>query len=161
VLSQNQQYVELLKGDTLYLSFQNQTAVPQGMKRSFVFETRGRYVVPNDSTGAQGGRGAGEAKQMTTESTVAAVPTDYALKPNFPNPFNPSTVIQYQLPKTSNVTITVHDILGRTVATLVNERKAAGYHQVNFKASNFASGTYFYRIQAGEFVQTKKMLLVK
>jgi len=85
----------------------------------------------------------------------------YRLEQNYPNPFNPTTNITYVLPKTENVSLKVYDVLGREVATLVNEVKPAGAYTVPFNASNLASGVYFYKLQAGSFVQTKKMMLVK
>jgi hypothetical protein len=88
-------------------------------------------------------------------------PKSYALYNNYPNPFNPSTTIKYELPKTSEVRLSVFDMLGREVSVLVNERRDAGVHEVRFIASNFSSGVYLYRIRAGEFVQTRKLLLLK
>lgn len=88
-------------------------------------------------------------------------PTKFSLYQNFPNPFNPSTTISYQIPKTANVTIKAFDILGREVATLVNEEKPAGNYEVKFDASNIASGIYYYQIKTGKFVQTRKMILLK
>ena len=85
----------------------------------------------------------------------------YRLEQNYPNPFNPTTNITYVLPKTENVSLKVYDVLGREVATLVNEVKPAGAYTVPFNASNLASGVYFYKLQAGSFVQTKKMMLIK
>jgi hypothetical protein len=85
----------------------------------------------------------------------------YSLKQNFPNPFNPYTTIEYSIAKAGLVEIEVIDILGRRLKTLVNEFQNRGKHQVNFDASEFSSGIYFYRIRSGEFVQTKKMLLLK
>lgn len=85
----------------------------------------------------------------------------YRLEQNYPNPFNPTTNISYVLPKAENVSLKVYDVLGREVATLVNEVKAAGAYTVPFNASNLSSGVYFYKLQAGSFVQTKKMMLVK
>lgn len=86
---------------------------------------------------------------------------EFRLHQNFPNPFNPNTIIRYQIPDAGNVSLKVFDILGREVETLVNEFKSAGGYEVTFKASQFASGVYFYRLQTGKYVQTKKMLLVK
>ncbi len=83
------------------------------------------------------------------------------LENNYPNPFNPTTEIRYQIPKVSHVTLKVFDILGREVATLVNEQKSPGTYTVRWDASGVASGIYFYRMQAGMFVETKKMLLVR
>jgi hypothetical protein len=90
-----------------------------------------------------------------------STPAEYALRQNYPNPFNPSTTINYSVPKSGLVTIKVYDIIGLDVATLVNEEKAPGTYSVNFNARKFASGIYFYRIQAGSFIDTKKMILLK
>ena len=95
------------------------------------------------------------------EKTGEVVPTAYSLSQNYPNPFNPSTTIKYELPKSSHVSLTVFDILGREVSVLVNERRDAGVHEVRFEAAGLASGVYFYRLQAGPFVDTKKLLLVR
>jgi hypothetical protein len=89
------------------------------------------------------------------------IPTTARLYQNYPNPFNPSTTIKYELPKTSNVRLSVCDLLGREVTELLNERREAGAHEVKFDASALSSGMYFYRLQAGEFVQTRKLLLVR
>ncbi|MCS7210102.1 MAG: S8 family serine peptidase [Chloroherpetonaceae bacterium] len=91
----------------------------------------------------------------------AGLPRTFELAQNYPNPFNPSTAISYQLPTATNVVLKVYDMLGREVATLVNARQEAGRYQVTFNATNLASGIYFYRLQAGSFVETKKMMLVK
>ena len=93
--------------------------------------------------------------------TGDARPTVYELAQNFPNPFNPSTTIRYQLPNDGIVTLKIYDILGSEVATLVNEEKAAGRYEVNFNASSLASGVYIYKIQAGGFINSKKMILLK
>ena len=96
-----------------------------------------------------------------TSIEAKAIPVAFSLEQNYPNPFNPSTVIGYQLPVNSEVSIEVYNLLGRRVATLVNERKPAGHHNVTFDASGLSSGVYVYRIRAGEFVKTRKMMLVK
>jgi hypothetical protein len=88
-------------------------------------------------------------------------PKDFLLEQNYPNPFNPSTKISYQLPNAGNVTLKVFDVLGREVATLVDEYKNAGRFEVEFNANNLPSGVYFYQLKAGEFVETKKMILLK
>jgi hypothetical protein len=89
------------------------------------------------------------------------IPFAYSLSQNYPNPFNPSTKISFGLPKAGNVKMVVFDLLGREVATLVNEFRTAGNHTVDFNAASLASGVYFYKIEAGDFTATKKMLLVK
>ncbi len=86
---------------------------------------------------------------------------DFRLEQNYPNPFNPSTTISYQLPKAEFVTVKIFDTIGNEVKTIVKENKPAGVHEVNFDASQLSSGIYLYRIDAGTFHQSKKMLLVK
>jgi hypothetical protein len=89
------------------------------------------------------------------------VPAQFVLKQNYPNPFNPATVIRYEVPKAGVVSLTVYNVLGQRVRTLVNEVQAPGTYTVRFDASDLATGMYFYRIHAGTFSQVKKMLLVK
>jgi len=95
------------------------------------------------------------------ENTVSDLPTQFALMHNYPNPFNPTTIINYQLPKSAKVSLRVYDLSGREVATLVNTVQSAGYYSVIFNAANLPSGAYIYRLQAGNFVETKKLLLVR
>jgi len=95
------------------------------------------------------------------DSDLAALPGTFELKGNFPNPFNPTTNIQFAIPAASDVTLTVYDMLGRQVAVLVNGTLSAGTHTATFDASNLSSGTYMYRLQAGNFVETSKMMLIK
>jgi hypothetical protein len=89
------------------------------------------------------------------------LPTEYGLDQNYPNPFNPSTTISYQLPEKNHVSLNVYDILGNLVSTLVDREMEAGYYNVNWNASQLASGIYIYRIISGSFVSTKKMILMK
>jgi hypothetical protein len=89
------------------------------------------------------------------------LPEHFSLEQNYPNPFNPSTTIRYQLPVNGFVTLKVYDVLGREVKTLVSERENAGIHVVGFNATNLPSGVYFYRLQAGTYHDTKKLLLLK
>ncbi|MBK7632778.1 MAG: T9SS type A sorting domain-containing protein [Ignavibacteriales bacterium] len=89
------------------------------------------------------------------------LPKNFILSQNYPNPFNPVTTIKYQIPHRSNVSLKIYDLLGNEVADLVNEEQEVGFYNIDFDASKFSSGVYFYRIQAGDFVQTKKMILLK
>lgn len=89
------------------------------------------------------------------------LPKHFGLSQNYPNPFNPATVINYQLPYASDVMIEIFDITGRKVSTLVNKKQSAGFHSIRFNAADFASGTYFYRMQAAGFNQVKKFMLIK
>jgi hypothetical protein len=89
------------------------------------------------------------------------IPKEYVLFQNFPNPFNPITHIRFGLPKAGDVKIELFNILGKCVATLINERKPAGYHVIHINASEFASGLYFYQIKVGDFHKVRKMLFLK
>ncbi|MEW5800420.1 MAG: T9SS type A sorting domain-containing protein, partial [Bacteroidota bacterium] len=109
---------------------------------------------------------------QSVEVTVANAPKEFALIQNYPNPFNPTTTIQYSLgtdahPSNNNMhgraltTLKIYDVLGREVATLVNEVKEAGNYSVQWNASKFSSGIYYARLQSGEQVQMKKMVLLR
>jgi hypothetical protein len=90
-----------------------------------------------------------------------SVPTEFALEQNYPNPFNPTTIIKYQIPTSGNVTIKVNDILGNEVAKLVDDFMGTGKYEVSFDASSLASGVYIYRLNINDFVNVKKMILLK
>ena len=94
------------------------------------------------------------------ESQIDA-PTSFGIKQNYPNPFNPNTTIIYQVSKLSFITIKVFDVLGNDITTLVNEEKSIGTYQITWDAANIPSGIYFYKLRAGDFVETKKMILLK
>jgi hypothetical protein len=102
-----------------------------------------------------------EVTGIGSDNGLKFTPTEFALEQNYPNPFNPSTKISWQSPVGSHQTIKVYDVLGNEVATLVDEYKNAGRYEVEFNAINLSSGVYFYQIQAGEFVKTKKMILIR
>jgi hypothetical protein len=89
------------------------------------------------------------------------LPAEYNLSQNYPNPFNPTTTINFQIPLSSKVTLKIYDVLGREVKSLVNEFKIAGKYSVTFNATNLASGVYFYNLRAGNYVESKKMILLK
>lgn len=91
----------------------------------------------------------------------STIPQKFALEQNYPNPFNPSTIINFSLAKGGQVTLSVYDLLGQQVSELVNERREAGVYEVKFDGSNLSSGVYFYRLQAGDFVATKRLLLLR
>ena len=100
-------------------------------------------------------------KNPAVATPLASEVPSFALEQNYPNPFNPNTTITYALPRSSDVRLSVYDILGREVSVLVNERRDAGVHEVKFDGTNLASGVYMYRIQAGGFVQVKRLLLLR
>jgi hypothetical protein len=89
------------------------------------------------------------------------LPVQYKLKQNYPNPFNPSTIIRFAVPERSTVVLKIYDVLGSEIQTLVNEEMERGWYEKVFTANGYASGMYIYRMQAGDYISTKKMLLVK
>jgi len=107
-----------------------------------------------------GAYGGGESA-VGIDEPVTSMPDRTSLSQNYPNPFNASTVIKYELPQQSQVTIDIYDILGRKVTTLVDKQQPAGYYQTIWRADDFSSGIYFYKLQAGDYNETKKMSLLK
>lgn len=107
-----------------------------------------------------------ENSQALGAVEVAAIPTTYALELNYPNPFNPSTTIRYQIPNQSNVNLDIYNLQGQKIRTLVAKEQKAGYYNVVWDGRNEAgqtvsSGVYLYRVQAGSFVASHKMLMIK
>jgi len=98
---------------------------------------------------------------VNVSDPVNNIPDVYSLQQNYPNPFNPETRIPYSTPQSGLVTLKVFDVLGKEVVTLVNEVKTAGNHEIRFNASSFPSGVYFYKMEAGDFVESKKMVLLE
>lgn len=96
-----------------------------------------------------------------TDINKDELPTDFALYQNYPNPFNPSTTILYSIPEQSYVSLIVYDLIGNKVAALVEQKQPAGKYEVNFDAGKLPSGIYFYTLQTGKFLQTKKLILLK
>ncbi len=103
----------------------------------------------------------GDTTVVSVEDENPEMPKEFSLSQNYPNPFNPSTNIQYAIDSRQYVSLKVYDILGKEVAILVNEEKLAGNYKITFDASSLPSGIYFYQLQAGSFVQTRKMVLLK
>ncbi len=89
------------------------------------------------------------------------IPKEFSLKQNHPNPFNPSTTIEFELPKTSDVILKIFNVLGEEVTTLVSDRLSAGSYSYEWDASKLASGVYLYRLHASEYIETRKMVLMK
>jgi hypothetical protein len=101
------------------------------------------------------------AVPVGVENDLSLFPEEYFLAQNFPNPFNPTTTIKYQIPELSFVTLKVYDVLGNEIKTLVYKEKPAGAYELTWYAEGLPSGVYYYRLQAGDFVETKKMVLMK
>jgi hypothetical protein len=113
-------------------------------------------------TGTMPDMGAYESQYpVRVEEQNSNLPISYALYQNYPNPFNSSTVIKYSIPKEGLVTLKIYNAIGEEVTTIVNEVKQPGNYEVTFSTDKLTSGVYFYRLQAGNFVETKKMILLK
>lgn len=98
---------------------------------------------------------------LTDIKEVKILPKEFRLNQNFPNPFNPTTQIKYELPKNEYVTLVVYDLLGNQITELVNKEQSAGEYTINFDAANLSNGIYFYQLKAGKFISTRKMTLIK
>jgi hypothetical protein len=155
-------------GPGLLLHFENPTDPPTVIAdcltrpSSMVLDKKSGKLYVTEIAGRVVSLGISSALPKSGSSKFAGVsPEEFSLEQNYPNPFNPSTSIQYRVSSTSNVSLKVYDVLGNEVATLVNEEKPAGSYEVKFDASGLSSGIYFYKLQSGSFVETKKMLLLK
>lgn len=98
---------------------------------------------------------------LEVKNTLNGTPTEFALSQNYPNLFNPTTIIRYALPKAQHITLKIYNIMGQEIARLVNTQKNPGYYDVSFDASTLASGVYFYCLQSEDYVTVKKMILLK
>jgi hypothetical protein len=138
-------------GDTIVTLFNNaQTQNFQfqviGNPQSIVFDP-GNWILKNNT--------------VVTETEDLTIPLQFSLEQNYPNPFNPSTTIEYTIPQNGFVSLKIFNVLGKEVATLVNGQIDSGKHKVEFNATGLNSGVYFYRIESGSFVDTKKLILLK
>jgi photosystem II stability/assembly factor-like uncharacterized protein len=138
--------------------------------KTWVQQTIGAAVLYDVSfTDANTGTVVGENGTILRMSTATGIqnnnpselPQEFSLLQNYPNPFNPLTTISYSVPEIEFVTLKVYDVLGNKIATLINEEKPVGSYEIEFNVTNHPSGIYFYRLQAGTFVETKKMILLK
>ena len=108
-----------------------------------------------------GAYGGSAEPQTDIREQELIIPRHFMLMQNYPNPFNPTTTITFSLPKQQHVTLMIYNLLGREVHTLVDEQSQAGMHTVTFDASELSSGIYFYRLQAGDYSESKRMMLLK
>jgi hypothetical protein len=145
----DEKYSEILPGEKISFVFESKNNTDE--KVSYILKSVGRY----EEAGLY--KNSSESK---TNETVS-VPTETKLIGNYPNPFNPTTQISYQLKEAAEVTIKIYDVLGKEVKTLVDGFKEEGYHQVSFDASSLSSGIYFYTMKTKEKYDIKKMLLVR
>lgn len=140
----------------IILKFRNTNSqLKSGFVRSYIFITNGRYEKGesfiSENIILHKNKNSKDSKSDKDKFTIG----------NFPNPFNPKTIINYHLPESGDVSLKVYDVLGNEIMVLVNEKKNAGTYTVDFDGSHFASGIYFYTIKSGSFIQTKKMILLK
>ena len=126
---------------------------------SFGSDTTGEVLISSDPS--SGGSAALNNVDMSTTPGVNTTPLEYALDQNYPNPFNPSTVISYAIPREGHVKLQVFNLLGQPVATLDDQDRVPGYYGTTFDGGKLASGVYVYRIQVGDFVASRKLLLMK
>ena len=114
-----------------------------------------------------GGNGRGDVSvslsniHISVREITVELPAKYELSQNYPNPFNPNTVIKFSLSVAGNVSLKVYDILGKEVTTLVNEKLQPGTYETSFNGSELTSGVYFYKLTAGDYSETKRMILIK
>ncbi|NQT24695.1 T9SS type A sorting domain-containing protein, partial [candidate division KSB1 bacterium] len=127
----------------------------------FLADNKVQFLAVNNMTGETNPLLYDGSPDTGVKDSPVAAPREFALSQNYPNPFNPTTTISYTLPVASDVQLAVYDILGREVMSLVNETMDAGVHQVTFDGMSVASGIYFYRLKAGDNIQTQKMMLLK
>ena len=146
----DQNYAEMFPTERIDLSFSTTT---NSGNRAYILKTVGRYETDTTFVAKQ--------NNLAKLNEQPIIPTENKLYDNYPNPFNPSTIIKYSLKDDGKVTLKIYNSLGEEVRTLVNEIKPAGNYEVEFNASNLPSGVYIYSIQSGEFVSSKKMILLK
>jgi len=147
-------------GEFILLSKDN-TILPDSDFETITVDTEGRVWLGTSNAGLFVHSIGATPTNAEDASEIANLPLEIQLKSNYPNPFNPATTIPFELAEGTKVKITVFDILGRKIQTLVNSRKSAGTHSIQFDARSLASGTYLYRLEAGGEVHTGKMLLIK
>lgn len=145
-----------------YTLFEGSVAIDAGI--AYYEDASGNVLINLDSTQYTRNApdlGAIESDYVSGINSVDEIPQSYSLAQNYPNPFNPKTTISYSIPSQLYVTLKIYDLLGNEVKTLVNEKRSSGKHIVEFDGTGLASGIYFYRLQAGSYMETKKLILLK
>ena len=173
-------HVERTPGDTVFYCLDEASpCIDTGPDTSFFFDNENKFrpgstlwpamnSLRNDM-GAYGGKRTYDIEDLPIvvdwvldiPGNATQLPLSYKLNQNYPNPFNPVTAIGYQLSAISDVELSIYNVLGQKIVTLVSERQSAGPHQVEWDASMMASGIYYYKIEAGEFLQVRKMILIR
>jgi len=152
--SRDQDYTYLDSTCVITLRFQDDTHPEQGMIRDYVIEFNGHYTIQDDL-----GFDGNNVLYNLTDKTEN--PYSYKLDQNYPNPFNPKTLIEYNISKDANTSIKVYNLLGQLLEILVNSYQKAGEYKVIFNGEIYPSGVYFYKLESGDFVETRKMVLIK
>ncbi len=162
--------ISLFKGNELVSEIVSSTddpdsfswTIPSGLETADNYQIRiSSYAQPSLYAFSDSTFSVASGEMVNEISSQSSIPLENSLAQNYPNPFNPSTIINYSITKSGYVSLKVYDITGREVAAIVNENKSAGKYSVSFNGSRFASGVYFYILKSGNFVQTKKFMLVK
>lgn len=165
--SATEYHVQLSTDDQFRTTVFDTTLADTSLQLPIILTASTEYYWRVSASNAGGGSAYSVEGNFTTGTGIDAinapngVPKEFALYQNYPNPFNPTTMIEYDVPRESQVTIKIYDVTGREVATLVNEREAAGRYSVEFNGSRLASGVYLFRMIAGPYVKVRKMMMVK
>ena len=149
---------ELVDGSSTVVTYINST---NSNPFTLTATSPGNYIVNAGRSGPLRWDSASVNIVITGVNGNSSNPSNFMLYNNYPNPFNPTTTIKYSIPEASFTSIKIYNELGKEVSTLVNETKSAGTYEVEFNASNLSSGVYYYKLQAGSFTETKKMILAK
>ena len=159
------QYLLQISNDSTFVQINSSTSTSDTVKNLFGFLEGTEYFWRLQASNVIGsGPWSDVSRFYASVSSVkekGGLPKEFSLSQNYPNPFNPTTKIEFALPQRAQTRIIVYDVLGREIETLLNRELESGYYESNFNAINLHSGVYFYRIQSGNFIQTKKMILMK
>jgi len=153
--SLDQDYAYLDSASVIALRFLDNTSPADEDIRDYIIEFNGHYVIPEANRVLPGNN---IFNHLTGKPEI---PYSYNLYQNYPNPFNPVTKIKYSIQKDAGTTLKIYNSLGQLITTLVNSYLKAGEYEVNFNGENYPSGLYFYVLESGDYVSTKKMVLIK
>ncbi len=150
-------------GNHIYTVTYNYLPISFDYAYAMALDKKGSLYLTGEFAGAYGNYGTVKFSPIITaiSGNYFTIPDKFKLEQNFPNPFNPVTLIRYSLSENSFTTLKVYDALGKEVSTLINENKTSGNYEIEFNGSNLASGVYFYRLESAEFIEIKRMVLIK